>query len=141
MEPGRFGQARLRAFLAQRLAPAFTSGTVGNHPDLTWPVQGPCPRSVIPNGIGPASSRQRLSASLPSQADRIVAIQERLRLLQQRGASKPRTLTTLSSTINSIFQKKLTEEELAAILKGLRTRGYITVDENKITYALPEIET
>jgi hypothetical protein len=61
--------------------------------------------------------------------------------LQQRGASKPRTLTTLSSTINSIFQKKLTEEELAAILKGLRTRGYITVDENKITYALPEIET
>jgi hypothetical protein len=49
-------------------------------------------------------------------------------------------LTTLSSTINSIFQKKLTEEELAAILKGLRTRGYITIDENKITYALPELQ-
>lgn len=67
-------------------------------------------------------------------------MQERLRLLQQRGASKPRTLKTLSSTINAMFQKQLTEEELDAMLKWLRTRKYITVDDTKITYALPEIQ-
>jgi hypothetical protein len=44
---------------------------------------------------------------------------------------------TLSSTINSLFQKQLAEEELAAILKELKTQGYITVDDTKVTYALP----
>jgi hypothetical protein len=57
--------------------------------------------------------------------------------LQQRKTSKPRTLKTLSSTINSLFQKQLAEEELAAILKGLQTQRYITVDDTKVTYALP----
>jgi hypothetical protein len=57
--------------------------------------------------------------------------------LQQRKTSKPRTLKTLSSTINSLFQKQLAEEELAAILKELQTQGYIMVDDTKVTYALP----
>jgi hypothetical protein len=57
--------------------------------------------------------------------------------LQQRKTSKPRTLKALSSTINSLFQKQLAEEELAAILKGLQTQGYITVDDTKVTYAIP----
>jgi len=60
--------------------------------------------------------------------------------LQQRRTSKPGTLKTLTSTINSLFQKRLTEEELAALVKGLQTRGYITVNESKITYALPASE-
>jgi len=60
--------------------------------------------------------------------------------LQQRGTSKPRTLKTRASTINSLFQKRLTEEELAAVLKGLQTQGYITLNEAKITYALPASE-
>lgn len=57
--------------------------------------------------------------------------------LQQRGASQPRTLKTLASTIDSLFQKKLTEEELAAILKGLQAKGFITITETKVAYALP----
>ena len=57
--------------------------------------------------------------------------------LQQRGASKPRTLKTLTSTINSLFQKQLTEDELVALLKGLQAKGFITVTETKVTYALP----
>jgi hypothetical protein len=31
----------------------------------------------------------------------------------------------------------LNEEELAALLTGLQSKGLITVDENKVTYALP----
>jgi hypothetical protein len=57
--------------------------------------------------------------------------------LQQRGASKPRTLKTLTSTINSLFQKQLTEDELITLLKGLQSKGFITVNESKVTYALP----
>jgi hypothetical protein len=60
--------------------------------------------------------------------------------LQQRGASRPRTLKTLTSTINSIFLKQLSEEELIAVLKGLEHKGFIVINESKITYALPQIE-
>jgi hypothetical protein len=31
----------------------------------------------------------------------------------------------------------LNEEDLTALLKGLQSKGLITVDENKVTYALP----
>lgn len=57
--------------------------------------------------------------------------------LQQRGASKPRTLKTLSSTINSIFLKQLPEKELAALLKELQVKCYIALDGTKVSYALP----
>jgi hypothetical protein len=71
------------------------------------------------------------SKTTPEKIDVVIAN------LRQRGASKPRTLNTLTSTINSLFQKQLNEEELAALLTGLQSKGLITVDENKVTYALP----
>ena len=71
------------------------------------------------------------SKTTPEKIDVVIAN------LRQRGASKPRTLKTLTSTINSLFQKQLNEEDLAALLKGLQSKGLITVDENKVTYALP----
>jgi len=58
--------------------------------------------------------------------------------LKQRGASKPRTVKTLSSTINSLFQKALAEDELAAILKHMEQQGLITVTGAKVGYSLPE---
>ena len=57
--------------------------------------------------------------------------------LQQRGASKPRTVKTLSSTISSLFQKQLSEQELATLLKELQDKSYVTVNDTKVTYALP----
>lgn len=60
--------------------------------------------------------------------------------LQQRAAARPRTLKTLTSTINSLFQKQLTEAELVALLKGLQAKGFITVDDTKVTYTLPASE-
>lgn len=57
--------------------------------------------------------------------------------LQQRGASKPRTVKTLSSTIGSLFQKALTEDEVAALLKALQSKGLITITESKVAYSLP----
>lgn len=58
--------------------------------------------------------------------------------LKQRGASRPRTIKTLTSTISSLFQKALAEDELAALLKTLQKHGYVTVNETKVSYALPE---
>ena len=55
--------------------------------------------------------------------------------LQQRGTSKPRAVKTLSSTINSLFQKSLSEQEVGAIIKELEKQGAITITENKVAYA------
>ena len=60
--------------------------------------------------------------------------------LVQRGASKPRTLKTLTSTINSLFQKQLSEEELVALMKSMESKGYISINETRVSYALPSGE-
>lgn len=57
--------------------------------------------------------------------------------IQQRGTSKPRTLKTLTSTVNSLFQKQLSDEELVSLVQGLQSKGFITVTDTKVTYALP----
>lgn len=57
--------------------------------------------------------------------------------LKQRGASKPRTVKTLSSTISSLFQKALAEEELAALLKLMEKQGLVIINDTKVTYSLP----
>lgn len=71
------------------------------------------------------------SKSLPERIAVVIAN------LQQRGASKPRTIKTLSSTIGSLFQKALLDSEVASILKALQDKGYVTVNDNKVAYALP----
>jgi hypothetical protein len=73
--------------------------------------------------------------SLPEKIDLIVAN------LRSRGSAKPRTLKTLSSTIQSLFQKQLAEPELAELLSELQRRALVTVSENKVSYALPDSET
>lgn len=57
--------------------------------------------------------------------------------LDKRGAARPRTIKTLSSTIDAIFQKKLTEQEVASLLDKLRAQGIISVSGIKVSYALP----
>jgi hypothetical protein len=56
--------------------------------------------------------------------------------LKQRKTGKPRTIKTLSSTINSLFQKQLADEELASLLAEMRGKGWIIFNENKVSYAL-----
>ncbi|MBA3756046.1 MAG: hypothetical protein H0X02_07425 [Nitrosomonas sp.] len=56
--------------------------------------------------------------------------------LKQRGASKPSTVKTLSSTISSLFQNQLGKDELAFLLAELQTKGLIVLNKNKVSYAL-----
>lgn len=70
------------------------------------------------------------SVSLPDRVSAVVAN------LKQRGNSRPRTPKTLSSTVNSLFQKSLTENELSGLVKALEQQGHIVVSDNKVTYRL-----
>jgi hypothetical protein len=69
-----------------------------------------------------------------SPAERLEVVLARL---QQFKAARPRTVKTLSSTIASLFQKQLSDEEVAVVVQGLASKGYIAVAGAKVTYALP----
>ena len=69
-----------------------------------------------------------------SPQERISAI---LTKLQQLKTAKPRTVKTLSSTIVSLFSKKLSEQEIELLVQSLANQGYLKVAGAKITYALP----
>jgi hypothetical protein len=56
--------------------------------------------------------------------------------LKQRGASKPRTLKTLKSTIVSLFPRGISEADLTSLIQRLQSSGDISVTENKVSYAL-----
>lgn len=57
-----------------------------------------------------------------------------LRNLIPRGASRPRKVTTLSSTINALFQKTLSETELAELIASLEKDGHISIEGENVTY-------
>jgi hypothetical protein len=67
---------------------------------------------------------------------------ERLELavadLLKRGPARPRKVATLKNTVNSVFQNKLSEEELSSLVSLLERRGYIAIQDTKVTYALPQ---
>ena len=60
--------------------------------------------------------------------------------LQKRGAARPRKVATLKNTINAVFQNTLAEEEVSGFVSLLAARGYIEVQETKVTYALPQTD-
>jgi hypothetical protein len=57
--------------------------------------------------------------------------------LQRRGTAKPRTVKTLTSTISALFQKKLTEAEVAALIQILQKQKIVQIQETKVSYTLP----
>ena len=75
------------------------------------------------------------TAAAKTASDKLEAV---LANLRQRGASKPRTVKTLSSTIHALFQKSLSESELASLVKGLEASGVISLSGTKVSYALPD---
>ncbi|KPL85942.1 PIN domain-containing protein [Herpetosiphon geysericola] len=79
-----------------------------------------------------ASKQQASPTPTPPKKIEIVS-----KYLQANKSNKPRTIKTLSNTINAIFAKKLSEQELASLINQLKTRGIIQVDDTKITYKLP----
>lgn len=71
-----------------------------------------------------------------SPTERVDAIVE---FLQSRGNSKPRTITTLSNSINSLFMKKLETEELTGLVDELIKRKVVVRNGNKVSYHIPTV--
>ena len=69
-----------------------------------------------------------------SPAEKVEVILAKLKLLK---ASKPRAVKTLSSTIASLFQKQLSDEEVSVLVQELVNQGHLTLDGTKVTYLLP----
>lgn len=69
-----------------------------------------------------------------STPDRIAVIVD---YLHKRGAAKPRTVTTLTSTIGALFMKQLSPDEINGLLTSLQKRGYVSVGGRKVSYSLP----
>ena len=73
------------------------------------------------------------AANTKSPEERIQII---IAKLKQPKVTKPRTIKALSSSIATLFQKQLTEDEIATLISALEAKGVIAVADNKITYAL-----
>ncbi len=74
------------------------------------------------------------AANSKSPTDRLAVV---ISDLQRRGSAKPRTVKTLSSTINGIFQKQLSEQDVAALLTALQKAGVVAVTATRVSYSLP----
>ena len=53
-----------------------------------------------------------------------------------RGQSRPRKVSTLSNTINSIFTEKLNEAEMSSFINALVSKKYISIEQDKVSYNL-----
>lgn len=72
--------------------------------------------------------------SAHTPAERVAAVVENLR---QRGASRPRSVKTLGSTINALFHKALTDVEVEHIIAELAKKGVVQINQTKVAYVLP----
>lgn len=57
--------------------------------------------------------------------------------LVRRKASKPRTQKTLLSTLNALFRKELSEQQLDELFSDLCGRGLVKLSGSRVTYDLP----
>jgi hypothetical protein len=73
-------------------------------------------------------------ASTASNDDKIAAI---VKNLAGQGQARPRKVQTLANAINSLFTKKLEEQELLSLVAELQKRNFIVVKEGNVSYKLP----
>lgn len=87
----------------------------------------------------PAKAKKASQGSkAASSAIKAENIQKIVEFLIARGNAKPRKLKTLSNSINALFSKSLTENELNALIDELVKRGVVIVSSNKtnVSYKL-----
>ena len=75
-----------------------------------------------------------VSSQPKTHADKLAAI---IADLHRRGAARPRTVKTLTGTVQALFQKKLSDHEVTLLLEQLGAQGVIVVSGTKVSYALP----
>lgn len=48
---------------------------------------------------------------------------------------RPRKVSTLANTINSLFAEKLNESDMASFINTLKNKKYIIIDQDKVSYS------
>jgi hypothetical protein len=145
-----FAQGGLCFFCENRLSPAdasvehlvATANGGNNHPDNTVAC---C--KALNSLLADMSLKEKLRVVLNQKgsfkcpngrASRHVPSDENLSKviadLRKRGAARPRTMKTLGSTIAALFQKTLTNSEVAALIAKLQAQGVISADGTKVSY-------
>jgi len=86
--------------------------------------------------------KETASAILLTQTSQVITTSdERIALvvadLQKRGPARPRKVATLRNTIDAVFRKQLTEQEISSLIDQLQVRRIIVVSDAKVTYELP----
>lgn len=71
------------------------------------------------------------AATAKDMPDRVSVVIANFR---QRGTSRARKVSTLTSTIDAMFHKKLSDEEIAAMIDKSQARRFVTIDGIKLTY-------
>ena len=61
-------------------------------------------------------------------------LQKVVRNFDMQGKSRPRKVRTVRTTINNLFGKSLTEEQLDALVGGLEKLNYIAIEGERIKY-------
>lgn len=70
----------------------------------------------------------------PSTKSKISIVTEGLK---KRGVARPKTLKTLATTINAMFQNKLKPNDVDNLIKALQQKEYIEIKDTKVSYKLP----
>ena len=94
---------------------------------------------VCPNGNGKAQPPPIAPANpapVPPKIDNYAVV---LADLKKRGASRPRKVETLKSTIRATIKNaksSITEPQLETLIRHLQVNGKITIADSKVSYSL-----
>jgi len=89
-------------------------------------------RKILARRVETIAEIQVAKPNSTSPQKRIAQIRARLQAFK---AAKPRTVKTLSSTINSFFPNQLSDDDVASLVQSLATQGFLTVAGAKVIYA------
>jgi hypothetical protein len=103
-------------------------------PDQPATVAARPPVGGAPRHAAVAKADRPATVASGADAPRMATL---IRNLVSRGASRPRKLATLTSTVNATFGKQLSEGEVQSLVAALRTQGLIHVNGEAVTYSLP----
>ena len=82
----------------------------------------------------PVSAAPAVAPTVDSNEERVAVVVADLR---KRGSARPRRVSTLKNTMNAAFKMSLSAAELEVLLAKLQAKGYVVIDDTKVSYALP----